>query len=79
MKITYDPQKIQPPPLGGFTLAVWRGPSLLFKSAGEYEIPDGLEKHPDWEGLMESGAISIVAPEPKPKSSSRAKHASDGG
>ena len=79
MKVTYDPTKMQPPPLGGFTLAVWRGPSFRFDGAGEYEIPAGLEQHPDWEGLIESGAITpVVAPTlTKAKSTSRSKNPPD--
>lgn len=81
IKVTYDPHKIQPPPLGGFTLSVWNGPSMLFMQAGEYEVPDGVAKHPDWTKLIERGAIAlVVAPAPaKAKSTSRAKHPPDGG
>ena len=81
MIVSFDPTKITPIPRGGFTLSVWRGPSLLFDGAGEYAIPEGLDQHPDWEGLIESGAITpVTAPTTaKPKSASRAKNASDGG
>lgn len=79
IKITYDPLKIQPPPLGGFTLSIWNGPSMLFMQAGEYEAPDGIEEHGDWDKLIECGAISLVVAPAKTKSTSRSKNPTDGG
>lgn len=79
--VSFDPTKMQPPPLGGLTLAVWRGPFVQFATAGEYEIPDGLDQHPDWEGLVKSGVIVPVTPAPpaKSKSAGRSKNPPDGG
>ena len=68
MKVTFDPTKITPPALGGYTLTIWKGPTAKFGGAGDYEVPDGIAKHPDWAGLVTAGASVEIKPKIAPKS-----------